>query len=118
MNQGKEGHLFSKIAELKAKIAELENDVEVLQERSDEFLEIPGVHKTFQNGKYTDEIRSVYEDLLCWGVGVDNVVNVVWVALENLSGLQCVYACLKLLLPDACILRQGDWHKIRSQKKF
>ena len=40
------------MSELKSRIADLENDVEVLQEQIDEFLETPAV-KTFHNGKYT-----------------------------------------------------------------
>lgn len=52
------GCLFSKITELKSRIAELENDLEVLQEQLDEFLQ-SNVVKTFQNGQYTDEISSI-----------------------------------------------------------
>ena len=88
--QGKEanGHLLSKITELKTKIAELENDLEVLQEQLEEFLQ-RDVVKTFHNGRYTDEIRAVYEDLLCWGVGTENIQNVVRTVLEKLAGLEC-----------------------------
>lgn len=82
------GHLFSKVSELKSRIAELENDVEVLQEEIQEFLKTPAL-KTFQNGKYTDEIRAVYEDLLCWGVGTENVEHVVRTVIEKLAGLEC-----------------------------
>ena len=70
-NEG-EGHLLSKISELKSRIAEFENDVEVLQEHIQDFLKTCMV-KTFNNGKYSDEITAVYEDLLCWKVGVENV---------------------------------------------
>ena len=83
-----EGHLLSKISELKSRISELENDVESLQEKIEIFLESPSV-KTFQDGKYTDEVRTVYEDLLCWGVGVENVEKIVRTVIENLGGLQC-----------------------------
>ena len=86
--KGGNSHLSSKISELKSRIADLENDVELLQEQIDEFLETPAV-KTFHNGKYTDEIRAVYEDLLCWGVGVNNVGNVVRTVVEKLVGLEC-----------------------------
>jgi hypothetical protein len=45
--------------------------------------------KTFQNGKYTDEIRAVYEDLLCCGVGTtENVQHVVRTVIEKLAGLE------------------------------
>ena len=81
-------HLLSKISELKTKIAELENDLEVLQEQLEEFLQ-RDVVKTFHNGRYTDEIRAVYEDLLCWGVGTENIQNVVRTVLEKLAGLEC-----------------------------
>jgi hypothetical protein len=86
--QKTEGPLFSKISELKSHIAELENEVEVLQEHIQDFLKTPMV-KAFQNGKYTDEVRAVYEDLLCWGVGVENVQKVVRTVIENLAGLEC-----------------------------
>ena len=86
--KGGNSHLLSKISELKSRIADLENDVEVLQEQIDEFLETPAV-KTFHNGKYTDEIRAVYEDLLCWSVGINNVGNVVRTVIEKLVGLEC-----------------------------
>ena len=81
-------HLLSKITELKIKIAELENDLEVLQEQLEEFPQ-RNVVKTFHNGRYTDEIRAVYEDLLCWGVGTKNIQNVVRTVLEKLAGLEC-----------------------------
>ena len=58
------------------------------QEQIDNFLNKPIV-KTFQNRRYTDNIRSVYEDLLYWGVGVENVEKVVQSVLENLAGLKC-----------------------------
>ena len=86
-NEGK-GHLLSKISELKSRIAELENDVEVLQEHIQDFLKTSTV-KTFHNGRYSDEIRAVYEDLLCWGVGVENVGNVIKTVIEKLTGLDC-----------------------------
>jgi hypothetical protein len=86
--QKTEGPLFSKISELKSHIAELEKEVEVLQEHIQDFLKPPMV-KTFQNGKYTDEVRAVYEDVLCWGVGVENVQKVVRTVIENLAGLEC-----------------------------
>ena len=86
-NEGK-GHLLSKISELKSRKAELENDVEVLQEHIQGFLKTSMV-KTFHNARYSDEIREVYEDLLCWGVGVENVGNVIKTAIEKLTGLDC-----------------------------
>ena len=82
------GHPLSKVSELKSRIVELENDVEVLQEEIQEFLKTPAV-KTFQNGKYTDEMRAVYEDLLCRGVGTtENVQHVVRTVIEKLAGLE------------------------------
>ena len=60
-----ERHLFSNIKELKARIVELENDVAVLQEKINSFLDRLVV-RTFHNVRYADDVRSVYEDL-CWG---------------------------------------------------
>ena len=71
------------------------------------FLELPSV-KTFQDGKYTDEVRTVYEDLLCWGVGVENVEKVVRTVIQNLGGLQ--YGRLPKVTFAICVyLRQGVW---------
>ena len=43
----------------------------------------------FQNKKYTNKIRSVYEDPLCFGVSSRNVEKVVRIVLEKLAGITC-----------------------------
>ena len=66
----------------------MESDLEVLQEKLKEFLQCSEV-KTFQNGRYTDEIRAAYKDLLCWGVGTENFKVVVRTVIKKLAGLNC-----------------------------
>ena len=43
--------------------------------------------ETFQNGKYTDTVRDVYEDLLCMGVSAENCEKVVREVLEEMAGV-------------------------------
>ena len=41
----------------------------------------------FENNKYTDSIRMVYEDILCMGLGTRNVDKVIKTALKNFQVL-------------------------------
>ena len=66
----------SKIKELNATIRELENEKEEILEKLNVFMEGEDVW-LFKNGKYVNEIRMVYEDLLCMGVSSRNVENVI-----------------------------------------
>ena len=43
----------------------------------------------FQNNKYSNKIRSVYEDLLCFGVSSRNVEKAVRIVLEKLADITC-----------------------------
>lgn len=52
-----------KIQEMKEMIRFLENEVSTLEDQIKEFLNQEV--KTFQDGKYTNEVIAVYEDLLC-----------------------------------------------------
>ena len=40
---------------------------------------------TKENGRYSDDIRAVYQDLVCMGVGVNNVEKIVKSVLVNLA---------------------------------
>ena len=66
----------SKIDDLKERIAELENEKLEIEERLNVFSKGEDIC-FFENGKYVDEIRMLYEDLLCLGVSTNNVENVV-----------------------------------------
>ena len=68
-------NLYSSVSDLKKKIRDLENQLTFFQDKIEDFSE-EGIVKTFQNGKYTDDVRAVYKDLLCWGVGTENVEKV------------------------------------------
>ena len=76
-----------KLLELHNHIAFLENNESVLEERVEE-LSSPKL-SFFQNKKYTNKIRSVYEDLLCFGESSRNVEKVVRIVLEKLAGITC-----------------------------
>ena len=43
--------------------------------------------KNIQNGKYINEVREIYEDSMCLGVGGRNVEKVVREVLEKIGGL-------------------------------
>ena len=74
-----------KLLELHDYIAFLENHEGVLEERVEELSSQK--LSFFQNKKYTNKIRSVYEDLLCFGVSSRNVEKVVRIVLEKLAGI-------------------------------
>ena len=76
-----------KLLELHDYIAFLENHEGVLEERVEELSSQK--LSFFQNKKYTNKIRSVYEDLLCFGVSSRNVEKVVRIVLEKLAGITC-----------------------------
>ena len=78
--------LKSKIKELKDTITELQNEKARLEERMEAFMQDKAV-ETFQNGKYTDTVRDVYEDLLCMGVSAENCEKVVREVLEEMAGV-------------------------------
>ena len=52
------------------------------------------------NNRYTDAVRATYQDLVCMGVGTDNVETVIKSVLDNLTNLKldCLpkprFACL------------------------
>ena len=43
----------------------------------------------FENSKYTDTIRTVYEDILCKGLSTRNVEKVIKIVLQKFAGIEC-----------------------------
>ena len=75
------------LPELHDYIAFLENREGVLEERVEELSSKKA--SFFQNNKYSNKIRSVYENLLCFGVTSQNAEKVVRIVLEKLAGITC-----------------------------
>ena len=57
----------------------------MFEERIEHFLH----HEveSFQQGRYKDEIRQVYQDLMCIGVGTNNVESIIRNVLEKIGGI-------------------------------
>ena len=66
----------SKIKELNGRIHELENEKIEIEEKLNVFLNGDEI-RLFENGKYVDEVRMLYEDLLCMGVSTRNIEGVI-----------------------------------------
>ena len=75
------------LQELHDYIAFLENHEGVLEEKVAELSSKK--LSFFENSKYSNKIRSVYEDLTCFGVSSRNVEKVVQIVLEKLAGITC-----------------------------
>ena len=67
---------YSKIQELNDRFSDLENEKLVIAEKLKVFLSGDDVC-LFKDGKYVDDIRMLYEDLLCMGVSTRNVEDVI-----------------------------------------
>ena len=78
----------SKIDELNQQIKNLENEKVVIEEKMEEFMATREV-KTFKDGKYTDDIRMLYQDLLCMGVSANMVSSVIRKVMEKLGDVDC-----------------------------
>ena len=72
---------------LKQQVEYLENEREELNERIDELLGEREI-QLFKNGRYVNEIRMVYYDLLSMNVSIDNCKHVVKTVLETLTNRQ------------------------------
>ena len=66
----------------------MENEKLELEEQLDNFVNSNDV-VTFENGKYTDKMRMVYEDLMCMGIGSRNVEEVIRTVLKKLANKEC-----------------------------
>ena len=75
----------SYVYDLKKRIEVLENEKMELEEKIQSFLNKD--INVFQKGSYNDDIRMVYEDLLCMGLSTRNVEKVIRVVLEKLAGV-------------------------------
>ncbi|XP_065647057.1 uncharacterized protein LOC136076955 [Hydra vulgaris] len=72
---------------LKESLNYFENLTEELKERVDIFEK--NVVEVFEGGKYNDEIRSVYYNLLSKNVSVNNVESVIRTVLQKMVGISC-----------------------------
>ena len=72
---------------LKQQVEYLENEREELNERIDELMGEREI-QLFKNGRYVNEIRMVYYDLLSMNVSIDNCKHVVKTVLETLTNRQ------------------------------
>ena len=76
----------SKINDLKEYIAYIENENSKLVEEVNNFLNQKEI-KTFCNGKYTDEVRMIYYELMSMNVSVHNCGNIIRSVLKRLGNL-------------------------------
>ena len=77
----------SYIQGLKEQILFLENEKYELEEK----IEVFSTQNLsfFENNKYTDTIRMVYEDKLCMGLSNRNAEKVIKIVLEKLASTEC-----------------------------
>ena len=73
----------SQIMELKNQILVLEHQKTECEERLQEFFNSSLNLKI--NGRYNDNVRAVYQDLVCMGVGINNVKPIVETVLKNIA---------------------------------
>ena len=71
----------SYITELKEKIKILENEKLELEEKINDFTNSSSI-QLFHNGKYNNNIRAVYEDLLCMGCSTRNIEQIITIVLK------------------------------------
>ena len=82
-NEKNNSHLYTQ--SWKEQILFLENEKCESEEKIGVFL--TKKLSFFENNKYTDSIRMVYEDILCMGLGTRNVDKVIKTALKNFQVL-------------------------------
>ena len=76
----------SYVDELNEQIMYLQNEKLQLEERMQDF--VANKVNFFHNGKYDDNICTVYQDLLCMGLSTHNVEKVVEIVLRDLLGIE------------------------------
>ncbi|XP_078620866.1 uncharacterized protein LOC144887482 [Branchiostoma floridae x Branchiostoma japonicum] len=74
--------------QLEEKLACLEAENKELHENMKQFLDSDEV-KTFEDGRFTDEVRQVYMMLLSMDTGLNNVEWIIRTVLQKLGGLRC-----------------------------
>ncbi|XP_066914210.1 uncharacterized protein [Clytia hemisphaerica] len=77
----------SYVQDLKDQIEFLKDEKSKLEEKIGSFLKDNEV-QVFKDGKYSDEIRQVYEDLLCYGLGSRNIESVIRTVMSKLTGME------------------------------
>ena len=79
-----DSYYTEKIHNLQSTISDLQNENIILNEKIDELMS----NKTFQGGKYNDNIREIYAALLSMNIDVKNVEKVIKIVLEKMANLQ------------------------------
>lgn len=79
-----DSYYTEKIHNLQSTISDLQNENIILNEKIDELMS----DKTFQGGKYNDNIREIYATLFSMNVGVKNVEKEIKIVLEKMANLQ------------------------------
>ena len=96
-----------KINDLKEYIAYLENENSELVEEVNDFLNQKEI-KTFCNGKYTDELRMIYYELMSMNVSVHNCGNVIRSVLKRLGNLNVGHlpkkSAASIMMVESCML--------------
>ena len=77
-------NLKTEIDILKEHVKYLENEKLTVEEELQDLLQNNDV-KVFHKGRYNSDIRAVYEDLLCMGVGTSKVKEVIRTILKNIA---------------------------------
>ena len=72
------------IKELKGRVAQLENEKQILEESMNDLISEEDFN-FFEDGRYNDEIRTVYYDLLSKNVSIENCRHVVRTVLETFT---------------------------------
>ncbi|XP_070576213.1 putative protein tag-278 [Ptychodera flava] len=70
------------------RIYELENENQEMKEKIDELLQNEPDIKTFENGKYNDNIRQIYYDLLAHNVSIESCSAIVKSVIKNLLNVE------------------------------
>ena len=85
-NSTSDSYSQSYVDELNQQIRFLQNEKLELEEKIEEF--VTQKVNFFHNGIYDDNIRMVYQDLLCMGLSTRNVEKVVKIVLKDLLGFE------------------------------
>ncbi|XP_078599248.1 uncharacterized protein LOC144874669 [Branchiostoma floridae x Branchiostoma japonicum] len=100
-----EGYIDS----LEDKVAKLEIENKELHGRMTRFLEAEDI-KTFQDGKFTDEVRHVYMSLLSMDAGTQNIEPIIRTILKKLAGVEVgrlpKYSTARMMFAEARRLSQ------------
>eukprot|EP00058_Branchiostoma_floridae_P012818 XP_002598306.1 hypothetical protein BRAFLDRAFT_69659 [Branchiostoma floridae] len=97
------------IDSLEDKVAKLEIENKELHGRMTRFLEAEDI-KTFQDRKFTDEVRHVYMSLLSMDAGIQNIEPIIRTILKKLAGVEVgrlpKYSTARMMFAEARCLSQ------------